>query len=430
MKLRIRNVAKILKADIEIDGITIIAGNNNIGKSTVGKILDAIFNATYNIDEKMDKARVESLASMLRNEVENNIDKINNIRNRRYSRNVYRDFAKALLECRKEEQEEICKEYERLMLLGTKKESDFVEKILEHLEENKQISDKTFSKALYTNYFGEVFHEQINSLYHLEEPAEIVLTIKEKDIQLIFKNDECIQEERQLNIFNTSLYIDDPFVLDEMNNKSPFLISELSIHKRNILKKLMQKEDKEVEEKAFSNLLVANKLEDIMQVIDRVADGKITRNQKYMYQFSGDSSKEIDVASLSTGLKSFLILKQILLNGNLHDKDVIILDEPEIHLHPEWQLLYAEIIVLLQKKFNFHIIVTTHSAHFMEALELYSKKYRISERCNYYLASIQDNGAVFENVTENISKIYKQMVDPTLLLSRLREELETENDEL
>lgn len=43
---------------------------------------------------------------------------------------------------------------------------------------------------------------------------------------------------------------------------------------------------------------------------------------------------------------------------------------------------------------------------------------------------MQENGAVFENVTKNISKIYKQMVDPTLLLSRLREELETEDDEL
>ena len=35
MKLSIRNFAKILKADIEIDGITILAGNNNIGKSTI-----------------------------------------------------------------------------------------------------------------------------------------------------------------------------------------------------------------------------------------------------------------------------------------------------------------------------------------------------------------------------------------------------------
>ena len=56
MRLKIRNFAKILQADIEIDGITIIAGNNNIGKSTIGKILDAVFNATYNIDEKMKNA--------------------------------------------------------------------------------------------------------------------------------------------------------------------------------------------------------------------------------------------------------------------------------------------------------------------------------------------------------------------------------------
>ena len=192
----------------------------------------------------------------------------------------------------------------------------------------------------------------------------------------------------------------------------------------------MKKDDKEVEEKAFSDLLVAQKLEDIIQLIDRVASGEIAKKQKYVYQWIEGSFKEIDVASLSTGLKAFLILKQLLLNGNLRDKDVIVLDEPEIHLHPEWQLLYAEIIVLLQKKFDFHIIVTTHSAHFMEALELYSKKYNIDSKCNYYLASLQDEGAVFENVTDDISKIYRQMVDPMFLLSQLREELETEDDEL
>lgn len=75
-----------------------------------------------------------------------------------------------------------------------------------------------------------------------------------------------------------------------------------------------------------------------------------------MYQFAEDSSKELDVASLSTGVKAFLILKQLLLNGNLSDKDVIVLDEPEIHLHPEWQLLYARTIVLLQKKFVFILL--------------------------------------------------------------------------
>lgn len=139
-----------------------------------------------------------------------------------------------------------------------------------------------------------------------------------------------------------------------------------------------------------------------------------------------DSSKDIDVASLSTGLKAFVILKQLLINGNVQDKDVIVLDEPEIHLHPEWQLLYAEIIVkgnLIFISLLQHIVLI-----FLEALELYSLKYNISDRCNYYMSTLKDNGVVFENVSDNISKIYKQMVDPTLLLSQLREELETEGD--
>lgn len=429
MKLSIRNFAKILKADIEIDGITIIAGNNNIGKSTIGKTLDAVFNATYNIDEKMNNARIDSLSLMLRNEIEQSRYKLN-LRIRHFPMRIYNEFAKEILQCKTEELEEICRKYQEHMSSPSDPESDFIKNVIGYLEENKKISDEVFSRAIYTNYFEESFHGEINSLYNKEELAEIALSIKEKDIRLLFKKDECIEEKRQFEISNNSLYIDDPFVIDEMNHILTFGISELSIHKRNILRKLIQKEDKEVEEKAFSDLLVVNKLEDIIQIIDMVAAGKVVKKQKYMYQFAEDSSKELDVASLSTGVKAFLVLKQLLLNGNLKDKDVIVLDEPEIHLHPEWQLLYAEIIVLLQKKFDFHIVVTTHSAHFMEALELYSKKYKISERCNYYLASMQENGAIFENVTKNISKIYKQMVDPTLLLSSLREELEAEDDEL
>ena len=44
MKLRIKNFAKIEDADINIDGITVIAGENNTGKSTVGKIFFSLFN--------------------------------------------------------------------------------------------------------------------------------------------------------------------------------------------------------------------------------------------------------------------------------------------------------------------------------------------------------------------------------------------------
>ena len=56
MKLRIRNVAKIEEADLELNGITIIAGNNNTGKSTIGKIVFSLFNSLVNLEEKNSKA--------------------------------------------------------------------------------------------------------------------------------------------------------------------------------------------------------------------------------------------------------------------------------------------------------------------------------------------------------------------------------------
>lgn len=39
----------------------------------------------------------------------------------------------------------------------------------------------------------------------------------------------------------------------------------------------MQKEEKSVEEKAFSDLLIDNKLQDIMKIINRVAVGKVAK---------------------------------------------------------------------------------------------------------------------------------------------------------
>ena len=136
----------------------------------------------------------------------------------------------------------------------------------------------------------------------------------------------------------------------------------------------------------------------------------------------------LNLNSISAGLKSFVILKQLLLNGELKEKDVIVLDEPEIHLHPEWQMKYAEIIVCLQKEFDFSIVVTTHSSHFMEALELYSKKYGISDKGHYYLAKHYNSGTKFLDVTESTGEIYKEMVEPSLSLDVLREELYSEND--
>ena len=53
MKLELENVGKISHANIELNGITVIAGENNTGKSTIGKMLFCVFHAFYKIEEQI-----------------------------------------------------------------------------------------------------------------------------------------------------------------------------------------------------------------------------------------------------------------------------------------------------------------------------------------------------------------------------------------
>ena len=54
MQLSIKNFGTIKDANIIVDGITVITGNNNTGKSTIGKVFYTFFNSFYEIEEKID----------------------------------------------------------------------------------------------------------------------------------------------------------------------------------------------------------------------------------------------------------------------------------------------------------------------------------------------------------------------------------------
>ena len=115
---------------------------------------------------------------------------------------------------------------------------------------------------------------------------------------------------------------------------------------------------------------------------------------------------------MSAGLKSFTILKRLVENGNLEEKGIIILDEPEIHLHPEWQVLFAELIVLLQKEFEMHILLTTHSPYFLKAIQVFSRKYEIFDKCKYYIGEIDGEESTIIDTTDNLENIFYKLTIP------------------
>ena len=125
------------------------------------------------------------------------------------------------------------------------------------------------------------------------------------------------------------------------------------------------------------------------------------------------------IGNLSTGVKSFAVLLRLLDNGYINENSCIILDEPEVHLHPKWQLKYAELLVMLQEQLDLHVLINSHSPYFISAIEEYSKEYSIQDKCNYYLADLKSNVAFFKNVNENTGEIYDKLAEPFDELDRL-----------
>ena len=191
------------------------------------------------------------------------------------------------------------------------------------------------------------------------------------------------------------------------------------------LKALLLNKKNDIFDGVIGAVMAKEKINDIMILLRKVVDGDITNDQmtgEFYLQLNG-YNEPVALSNLSTGMKSFVILKMLLEKGSLSEKDVVILDEPEIHLHPQWQIAYAELLVLLQKQFDLSVVVTTHSPYFVDAINLFSCKYATDSIVNYYISSVDNNRVNMKNVTDNIEEIYKKMVSPIEALDTLRYEL-------
>ena len=432
MKLGIENFAKIKNADIIIDGITVIAGENNTGKSTVGKILFSFFNALNDIEEKISGERMSE------------VDKTNRLILRKYissldisrsvltnsvvnlSRRIRLQLKKVMDENVTISDDKIREIVERslgrnsLKLEKLDEWPDMVDEMVRNISEILLLPEETIIREVISGYFNRVFHAQMNAASnHQSDEAVLKLQIKERSEKLFFSNNECKHFTNELNIIHKAIYIDNPFVIDELsgyNDLNPM---------NEFLKNLLIEEDgDDVIDGVIESVRTKEKLSDIYETLQSIVDGEIIFGKDEEFYLKNSSFNEpIVFHNLSAGLKAFVILKMLIEKGCLKEKDVVILDEPEIHLHPQWQIAYAELIVLLQKHFDLSVIVTTHSPYFLDAIHLFSCKHGIDDKVNYYLSSNVNDAVQMDLVTENIDLIYKKMASPIQALDTLRYEL-------
>lgn len=436
MKLEIRNFAKLSQADVLIDGITVIAGENNTGKSTIGKILFSLFNTISGIDEKIVEQREEEILDscglMLRKYILHNTSGVTHIRSSFQLAHKIMSYIEDELENEDRERLDVDRirtiineillktvEIQELAVDNIDEYNEMVESLVYKIGSILDLPEETIILEVLTRYFNMIFNNQINSLTHKNTKAELTLTIKDKPINVVYENNLCRKIENDFSLLNKAIYIDNPNIVDKLDKSG--VLNPMDEFLRNLI---IAADDSDVMDGIIKSVLAKEKLEEIYQTLHCVISGKIIKQKDNKYYLQKDGSDEsIYFGNLSSGLKSFVIIQMILEKGILEEKDVLILDEPEIHLHPEWQVVYAEIIVLLQKHFDLSIIVTTHSPYFLDAIHLYSVKHDIDKKVNYYLSSTDNDNVTMEFVTDNIDKIYKKMSTPVQILETLRYEL-------
>ena len=410
MELNIKNFARIKEASIKLEGITVIAGENNTGKSTIGKILFASFNSLNDIDTKVRLNILNSINRQWENFVfglitthktDIDVDIINNSNIVNHIINVKdEDIEKAI--------SNIIGEY---IGINDKSTVEAIRSTANRIKEYKNISRGRLSYNIMSQYYNDLFYSQINSRVDKDSIAEI--TIKDFGILFEFLDDRCLKFEKINSNYN-AFFIDNPFTLD----KTPYSYS-LSIPDSYLVNQILSKYSKNymddevlVNEVIVDKTLADEKLIDVYKKLYEAVNGKIIFKDNDFYLEFDNFVEPISIHNLSAGLKSFTIIKMLLEKNVLKENDILVLDEPEIHLHPKWQLLYAEIIVLIQKAFNLCIVITTHSPYFLEAIEIFTKYYGIENKTNYYLADIKDNHSVIDLANDNISDIYYKMASP------------------
>lgn len=411
MKLSIKNVGKLKEADVEINGITVITGENDTGKSTVGKVLWSVFNGFYEIDEKVYNEKVSELEKIIDEIIKENVYKNLSTDYNSFFEIFNSTGKKIAIEFLKENKN-YSEDEIKIIINNYKKDLKIenISKFVQEINETLKISDKEIIKVIVSRVMNKEFHNQINAVFSKEKMniGEISLKIKDKEIDLKIENNEISDVQNYFLINKETMYIDNPFILDSYD-------FEDENHQTHLATNVFSENENSV----ISEIKVKKKLNNIYQKLNSVLSGEIleNKNSKFVYRKNGE---DIDLKNLSTGLKTFAIIKMLLQNGTLEENGTIILDEPEIHLHPEWQLKFAELIVLLQKEFGMHILLTTHSPYFLNAIEVFSERHKIDDKCKYYVAENEGNSGVIKDITGNTNIIFKKMARPFQDLENIR----------
>lgn len=402
----------INKADIIIDGITLVAGENGCGKSTLSKLLYFLYKTVSNYDVLIKKELRVSLDEILKVLEILYQDIFIALRDR----NIREDFRKETLELRRglykskflddelHKWKELVEKTEYLYLKYSQKENNLplrdtdsrsiyrIKQILQDvLKEDvtnddikglfikiqKEIEGKfkeAFGKiesrpiSLFTQELKKVFSdEKLPKVFEVFEFEDVIVSLKKSNLSIPFS-------------IQSTIYIDTPMMIGVENNHN--------LYWEDLNNMLLDNNNGGAFTNEISSLISSNIIK---------GDASITDDIFYVdeFKFTREDGAIFSLLDVATGIKSFSILQLLLKNGKLNDKTLLIIDEPESNLHPQWIVEYAKVIVLLNKKLGVKIFLASHNPDMVSAIRYISEKEGILSNVNFYLAEKSERNYLY-----------------------------------
>ena len=411
MKLILKNIGIINQAEINLDGLTVIAGDNDTGKSFVGRSLFSIIKAS------------NSSGIVFTDELENNIKKIIKDIYIETRKNLDSDENKDLFyllspavfinKLRRAIVSENIIEIEniidkRLMYieesLMDKPLKETISSKLTDLKSTLIIKDDEDKKKNYNKACKEILQKEFNSRIrniYSKDSGEISFSEGSNKLLNIKLSNGNIEVEYFDNLLvPTATLIETPFLL-QMEGLFGDSKNFLPIHITDLFEKLTGSMG------YFDDDMFLKKIE---STIKGDWDYDIEKDDFIFSKEILGEKQSFDSLNTATGIKSFGIVSLLKKAGVLDKRSILIIDEPEVHLHPKWQVEYAKIITELVKE-GVIVLVTTHSPYMVQAFSVFSKEANI--KSDFYLSRKNDEEtAEMENVSEDINKIFLQLSKP------------------
>jgi len=404
LKYNIENVGNIDKATITIKPLTIIAGENSSGKTFVTKSLYTILDAIYQkhffkqlVKHYQSVSGTYKLLTMqLQSTVKIDLDFEKNfeIVNDRFINLLINLSTSTFTEEENllkintnffEEFNEMIRTYLNIRLETNKfkKYSIEIDKILLSLDElmntinnHTKVITNSISLQLETGMKKNYQITNLQSLINRAQKKDLKLdietigevTVNQKSI-MEFDFDingmEKVQKVQNIVFFDSPVYIKIRKALEKINNGLIDLTDGKYLKGYpKYLDKLYNFIDKEY-------IDIAD-FDEISKDIQKIIAGKLDVTKSGDINYIDNNGSTIPLSLTAMGISNIGLIDLLLRNNVINKGSFLIMDEPEVHLHPEWQVALANILYKIAKN-GANIIIATHSLDFLKAFEIILK---------------------------------------------------------